>query len=107
MNRTIVTLIMLLMLALQGTVSAGAQADESNEAGIEHCDDHAKAGPNCHCCDDAGSMEIGCATLCSAVCAGSLQNLIVPHLASTQHIGFSEHWMPSPIYSPPNPPPIS
>ena len=107
MNRTIVTVVMLLMLALQGAVSAGAQAYESNADGIEHCDDHEKAGPNCHCCDDAGSMDIGCATLCSAVWASSLPSLILPHLANAQHIGFSEHWMPSPIYSPPNPPPIS
>ena len=107
MNRRIVTLLMLLMLTLQGVADATAQADDSNVAGIEHCDDHEKAGPNCHCCDDAGSMDADCAALCSALYIGSAASLTIPRLARSRLIGFSEHWMPSRTYSPPNPPPIS
>jgi hypothetical protein len=107
MNRPIVTLLMLLMLALQGVAGAGGQTSDSGVQGMEHCDDHEKAGPDCHCCNHAGSMDAGCASLCSAVCVSSAAALMIPHLACTQLIGFSEHWMPSPTYSPPNPPPIS
>jgi hypothetical protein len=108
MNRSLVTVVLLLAIILQGlTVATADVFPEEQSAAVEHCSGHADRDTGDPCCGES-DMTLACAATCIAaapVPAGPV--IVISFVAGADITAFAWAWAPGPAYSPLNPPPIS
>jgi hypothetical protein len=106
MARQLLSILVLLVLGLQGVVQA-SNAVVVTQAMHEHCADHDALSEPCECCPEGLASTLGCSTLCSMIAA--IPALSVPTQTVTQHERHSliVSEFVGPTYLPLKPPPIS
>jgi hypothetical protein len=108
MAHRLITVLMLVLLTLQGVTLAAADVlpAEASQS-MAHCEGHADAGADCACCSASNMMGVSCAAQCSI--AVSIATTVLSHsfmqIADVSVV--SDAWITGPAYSPLNPPPIA
>jgi hypothetical protein len=111
-HHRLITVVMLVMLILQGVTLAAADVAPPNVAqeatqSMVHCAGHEAGGTDCACCSGSEMSGVNCAAQCSVAVSISptLPTLIVS--PQTEVSAVEDLWIAGPSYSPLNPPPIA
>lgn len=104
MPRRLISVLVLLVLILQGVAQANAYLPESQMQ--EHCAGHDMSTGDCVCCTDAMMLSGGCASFCSAVAGIAVVAASVPRAVAGERVALALYPPPGPAYLPLNPPPI-
>jgi hypothetical protein len=105
MSRRFVSVLVLLMLILQGAqVGASVLPDLQAQ---HHCDGHDTEGADCPCCDEGEALGSACAAFCSMPAALPVTSLDFSSASKTTRHSLVVDEAAGPASLPLNPPPIS